>query len=170
MEDAYRAALLGIAPHPNLLGKATGTSFRRFIDDLMQILTRTLNAASLWPNPSSGQTPLLPRRDLLQIITELVLNAAPSSNVQQRRRRYSRSLVLWTTLLKVIAVADATEIEQASQQWPVALRRRFVSALYERKRQRWPYDPCQGQSLSLRFKCHELSSVFDLTATKRSRS
>ena len=169
VEDAYRAALLGIAPHPNLLGKATGKSFRRFIDDLMQILTRTLNAASLWPNASSAQTPLLPRPDLLRIITELVLNAAPSSNVQQRRRRYSRSLVLWTTLLKVIAVADATGIEQASQHWPVALRRRYVSALYQRKRKRWPYGPCEGQSLSLRFKCHELSAVFDLTATKRPR-
>ena len=83
--------------------------------------------------------------------------------MQQRRSRYSRSLVLWTTLLKVIAVGDATEIEQASQHWPVALRRRFVFALYQRKRKRWPYGPCEGQSLSLRFKCHELSAVFDLT-------
>src|SRR5262249_39775866 len=50
VEDAYRAALLGIAPHPNLLGKATSQSFRKFVDDLLQILTRTLHAGSARPN------------------------------------------------------------------------------------------------------------------------
>ena len=39
------------------------------------------------------------------------------------------------------------------------VRRRYVSALYQRKRKRSPYGPCEGQSLSLRFKCHELSAV-----------
>ena len=78
----------------------------------------------------------------------------------RRRRRYSRSLVLWTTLLKVIAVADATEIEQASQHWPVALRRRFVSALYERERDNvGPTTPARVSH-----------SVFDLNATSSLQS
>src|SRR5262249_31253257 len=46
VEDAYRAMLAGIAPDPALLGKATDRSFRQFVEDMLQLLTRSLNPGS----------------------------------------------------------------------------------------------------------------------------
>ena len=166
VEDAYRAALLGIGPDPSLLGKATNQSFRSFVHDLLRILTLTLRPRSFEPNVRGSSTTLLARKDLLQIIAELVLNAAPTSDIQRRRSRCARGRVLWTALLRVIPEHEAAEIERASQKWPLALRRRFVSALYHSKRRRWPCSPFEGHALSLRFKCSGLSEVFDLTTAK----
>lgn len=38
VEKVYRAALRGASPDSALLGEATGTQFRRFVDDLLQLL------------------------------------------------------------------------------------------------------------------------------------
>jgi hypothetical protein len=38
IEKVYRAALRGTSPHSALLGEATGTQFRRVVDDLLQLL------------------------------------------------------------------------------------------------------------------------------------
>jgi hypothetical protein len=38
VEKVYRAALRGTSPHSALLGEATGMQFRRFVDDLLQLL------------------------------------------------------------------------------------------------------------------------------------
>jgi hypothetical protein len=38
VEKVYRAALRGDSPRAALLGEATGTQFRRFVDDLLQLL------------------------------------------------------------------------------------------------------------------------------------
>jgi hypothetical protein len=164
VEDAYRAALLGIAPHRELLGRATARSFRRFVHDLLEILNLTLNSRSFQRGSFKGGTAPIPRWDLLRIITELVLNAAPTSDARQRRSRYARGLVLWATLLKVITEHDAGTIERASQHWPVPLRERYLSALYHRTRKRWPYSPFEGHSLSTQFKCREVAAVYDLSA------
>jgi len=43
--------------------------------------------------------------------------------------------------LKFIPEYEGATLEQSSRRWPVALRRRFVSALYYRTRKRWPYTP-----------------------------
>ena len=37
VEEAYRAVLLGVAPDPALLGKATDRAFRLFVEDILQI-------------------------------------------------------------------------------------------------------------------------------------
>src|SRR5215472_7723957 len=50
VEDAYRAMLLGIAPDPALLGKATDRSVRQFVEDMLQLLTPSLTPGSPWPS------------------------------------------------------------------------------------------------------------------------
>ena len=122
--------LLGIAPHPTLLGKATDWAFRQFVEDMLQVLTRSLNRCfSPWQATSAAP---YARQDILQIIAALIENAAPSSDQCLRRKRYSQGLILWATLLKFIPEYEGAAIEQSSLRWPVALRRRFVSALYYR--------------------------------------
>jgi hypothetical protein len=42
------------------------------------------------------------RQDLAQIIAALILNVAPSLDRSVRGKRYTRGLVLWSTLLSII--------------------------------------------------------------------
>ena len=116
VQDAYRAALLGIAPDPTLLRKATHRSFRLFVEEMLEILTRNLNPCS---EPHDLSPVVFPRQDIVQIITQLILNAAPSSDQFVRRKRYARGLVLWATLLKMMSEYEAKAIEQASMRWPL---------------------------------------------------
>jgi hypothetical protein len=107
-------------------------------------------------------------RDILQIIAALILNAAPSSDPSVRSKRYARGLILWATLLKIIPEYEGATLEQSSRRWPVALRRRFVSALYYRTRKRWPYTPYRATAdFGKRFKYSEMLTVYDLSAVKR---
>jgi len=53
VEDAYRAALLGISPDPTLLKKTTHRSFRLFVEEVLDILTRRLNPCSASQDLSS---------------------------------------------------------------------------------------------------------------------
>jgi hypothetical protein len=168
IEDAYRAALLGVTPAPALLGKATDRAFRQFVEDMFQVLTRSLNPPSAYPSTSS--VPVL-RRDILQIIAALILNAAPSSGPSARCKRYARGLILWATLLKIIPEYEGATLEQSSRRWPVALRRRFVSALYYRTRKRWPHTPYRAAAdFGNRFKYSDVVSVYDLSAGKQPSS
>ena len=86
------------------------------------------------------------QQDIVQIITQLILNAAPSSDQFVRRKRYARGLVLWATLLKMMSEYEAKAIEQASMRWPLPLRQRFASARRYRTQRRWPYTSVAGQS------------------------
>jgi len=88
--------LLGIAPEPALLGKVNGRAFRQFVEDMLQLLTRSLNPDS--QGPTTSNVPFS-RHDIVQIITALIENAAPTSDRRLRSRRYSRGLILWATLL-----------------------------------------------------------------------
>ncbi len=49
VEDAYRAALLGVGPDVSLLGRVTGRAFRSFVDDMLELLLR-YDGAGLIPN------------------------------------------------------------------------------------------------------------------------
>lgn len=91
MEDAYRTMLLGIAPDLTLLGKATDKAFRQFVEDMLQLLTHSLNPDSPW---QPARPVRFSRQDILQIITALIENVAPSADQRERCRRYSRGLVL----------------------------------------------------------------------------
>lgn len=166
VEDAYREAILGIAPDPRLLGKTTDRAFRMFICDLLQTLCRV--AATNSAAPEFADYPgVVPRQAVLRIITELISYAVPSSNARQRQRRSARSSASWASLLTLMTNSEGAALERASQRWPLTLRRRFESSLRHRKQQRWPHSPFQGQSLSARFKRSAIAAMADLSATTR---
>ena len=157
--------LLGVAPDPALLGKATNRGFRQFVEDLFPLLTRILNP------PSAGlptSTSFFPRQDVLQILTALIENAAPSSDAWVRHERYRRGLRLWAVLLKLLPESEGSVLEQWSLRWPASLRRRFLSALLFRTRKRWPYTPYgAAQDISGRREQNEMASVYGLTPKRR---
>jgi hypothetical protein len=146
----YFAAISGTAPAPNLVGKTTDRAFRTFVASLLQILSTMLNPEAGGSNSFTADTALVSRRSLLRIITELISNAAPTSDARERRHRTARSLSLWSTLLAFMTNYQGAEIEQASQHWLVTLRLRFEAALRHCKQKRWPYSPFQGHAFSTR--------------------
>jgi hypothetical protein len=158
IETAYRRVLLGVAPDPTLLGKATDAGFRQFVEDMLQLLTQTLNPYSPW---QPGSPVPFSRRDIVQIITALIENAAPSSDRHVRSRRYSRGLILWKALLGMMSDTAGGEIERSSLHWPVSLRRRFISALYYCKGRRWPCSP-YGTNLAMRTAQREICRIYGL--------
>ena len=166
VEKAYRAMLLGIAPDPALFGKATDRAFRQFVEDMLQLLTRRLNPYS--PQQTTGAVPFS-RQDILQIITALIENAAPSGDRRIRCSRYSRGLILWAALLKVIPEGDGPAIEQSSLRWPVPLRRRLVSALYYRTKKRWPRSP-YGTNLAMSTEHREIAAIYCLHQPLQARA
>jgi len=163
IEDAYRAMLLGVAPDPALLGKATDRAFRQFVEDMLQLLTRNLNPCSPW---QAGGPVLFSRRDILQIITALIENAAPTRDRRIRSRRYSRGLILWAALLGMLTDTAGREMERSSLRWPVSLQRRFISALYYCKGRRWPCSP-YGTNLAMRTARREICRIYGLRAPLR---
>jgi hypothetical protein len=134
--DAYRDVLRGVAPRPALLGKAMSGEFRRFVHDMLEMLGRCIAQQPEYPSLGAIQ-----RSDLMAIVGDLIRTAAPSSNPGQRRRRYTRALVLWGTLLKLMGPSQGEELGARTRHWPPALRRRWESALLRRGRRRWPYPP-----------------------------
>ena len=166
VEDAYRAALLGVSSNLSLLGKVSHRNFRKFVDDMLQLLVSYADPKVISHETPPGIAMHQHRAQLFILIADLISNAAPSSDVRRRRFRQSRSLKLWTTLLALIPDFAGTDLEKASQLWPVPLRRRFNSALRIRKQRRWPYTPFRRQTLCLGFKCMDPKFVLDLSAVK----
>ena len=162
VEEAYRAALLGTSPHPALLGKITDRAFRRFVDDMLELLVYYSRPGARMQRLIDHGTTLLPRQHLLALIAGLISNAAPSCDAQQRRFRYSRSLKLWTAVLVLIPDSEGERLERASQMWPMPLRRRFESALRHQTRKRWPHTAFQGSGFRPGFEYSGFLSVRDL--------
>jgi hypothetical protein len=158
VETAYRNALSGVAPHPTLIGKTTDAEFRRFVDDMLQLLSRTLSQPSASKSDFRCSPMNVPRKDILAIISELIRHAAPSSDARLRRSLNSRSAYLWSTLLDLIPDREGQALEQTSRYWPLALRRRFASGLKDRTKKRWPYTPYGRSQLSKRFKYKVVTS------------
>lgn len=158
VESAYGAMLLGIAPDAALLGKATNKAFRQFVEDMLHLLNHNLNLGSLWPTASAVR---LSRRDILQIITTLIENAAPSTDKRTRGRRYSRGLNLWATLLGIISELEGDTLERSSRRWPASLQRRFLSARYYCVKKRWPYSP-YGSTCGQRIEHREIAAMYGL--------
>ena len=165
VEDAYREVLQGIAPR--LIHKATDRAFRLFVEDVLSLLTRSLNTSTMsW----TGTVPFS-RQDILQIIAALIANAAPGSDACAQRKHYARGLHLWATLLSIIPEHEGQTIEQASVLWPLALRRRFLSALYYRIRKRWPFPPYRAaKHLGRPVERIELASVYGLRTISNAQS
>jgi hypothetical protein len=165
VQDAYRAALLGVAPHPSLLGKVTDRAFRTFVHDLLQLLLPYSVPNSLPQTPHGESTPIS-RQRLFATIAALITNAAPTSDDRLRRSRALRSRKLWTSLLFMIPALEGENLETASRSWPPALQRRFASALRHRTQKRWPYSPFQGRTYRPRFMYSDTITVHVLDAAK----
>ena len=100
VEEAYRAALLGVSPHPSLVGKATDRAFRRFVDDMLQLLISFPQPTSLPRTKRDNRATLPPRQSPFATIAELIANAAPSSDKRVQDFRYRQSLKTWTCLAR----------------------------------------------------------------------
>jgi TniQ len=135
VEKVYRAALRGTSPHSALLGEATGTQFRRFVDDLLQLLA-WYPSPDLSPRLTDPRNLYLPfRKEILAIVAALVMDAAPASEPNGRNIKFRREdLTLWLRVLALLSQREAESIETASELWPPALRRRLNSALDQHER------------------------------------
>ena len=158
VEECYRAALTGAAPV--MLKRTTDEEFRRFVEEMFELLTQVLE-------PCSGGRPhradSFLRQDICDIIAALVLNAASSSNKSTRNGCRTRGLRMWAALLNVIPEYRGHSLEKASLRWPVALRRRFLSGLYHRYRKRWPHTPYRAFThLGSSVKRSEIAGIFGL--------
>jgi len=151
VESAYRAMLLGIAPDPTLLGRATHEAFRQFVEDMLHLLILNLTASAV----------RFSMRDILQIITALIENAAPSTDKRTRCRRYSRGLNLWATLLRIIPELQGDTFERSSRRWPASLQRRFLSARYYAVNKRFPYSP-YGSTYGQRIEHRKIAAMYGL--------
>ena len=166
VDCTYRASLLGADPGPEILGKSTAQQFRAFIEDMHQVLRRTLNLLA----DCRRVVPVsFSRHDILHIIALLIRNAAPSSDLRVRRKREARSITLWTALFQVIpARFGGVTLEDLSSRWPKSLRRRFASAMLHRTRKRWPYSAWgPDHDFGIRFKYMELARVYELSAVNQ---
>jgi hypothetical protein len=75
VDCTYRASLLGTDPGPEILGESTAQQFRAFIEDMHQMLRRTLNLLA----DCRRVVPVsFSRHDILHIISLLIRNAAPT--------------------------------------------------------------------------------------------
>jgi len=137
--DAYRDVLRGVAPHPSLLGKVTAKEFRHFVHDMLGVLANCVGRA-----PEYLTWADIDRHELMQIVGDLVRTAAPSPDVLRRRRRHSRALVLWGVLLQVMRPDEGEDLQGRTVRWPLALRRRWNSALLRSQRRSWPDTPFTG--------------------------
>ena len=164
VDDAYRAALRGVAPRADLVGKATSREFRRFVHDILELLGRCFEQEPIYPTDGP-----VTRQDLLAVIADLIRTAAPGLNPRQSRARAARALALWCTLLKVLRPWEGEELERRSVRWPPAIRRRLARALVQRRRRRWPWEAYTCSPMSLPFKCQILASVRPLSARTRPR-
>jgi hypothetical protein len=136
VERVYRVALRGTSPDYALLGEATGTQFRSFVDDLLQLL-------AWYPNPKLSPRSTDPqnlhlafRKEILAIVGALVLNAAPASEPNGRNVKFREGLTLRLRVLALLSQREAEWIETASDLWPSALRQRLNSALDQHERSR----------------------------------
>ncbi|MDX6462769.1 MAG: hypothetical protein QOJ51_153 [Acidobacteriaceae bacterium] len=136
VEKVYRAALRGDSPRAALLGEATGTQFRRFVDDLLRLLAwyPSPDLSPRFKDPRNLHLPF--RTEILTIVAALVVNAAPASKPNGRNIKFREGLTLWLRVLALLSQREAELIETASELWPPALRRRLNSALDQHKRSR----------------------------------
>jgi hypothetical protein len=128
-----------------LLGEATGTQFRRFVDDLLQLLA-WYPSPELSPRFTDPQNLHLSfRTEILAIIGALVMNAAPDLKPHARKLKFQEGLTLWLRVLSLLSQREEELIETASEFWPPVLRRRLASALDYRERSSSRSSPFRGR-------------------------
>jgi hypothetical protein len=102
IEDTYRAALLDMAPDISLLGKVTGRAFRRFIDDMLDLLTRFHGAELIAADQFSSNSGTISRHQLLDVVKDLISSAATRPAIKLQGRTFKYSLRLWASLISAI--------------------------------------------------------------------
>ena len=142
----------------------TDGAFRRFVDDMLQLLICFPQHDSDPTNKINNTAPLRPRQIPFVMISELIANAAPGSDTWESQLHYRRSLKIWAELFHFFDEIDASALEDASRNWPPALQKRFASALRIRTRKRWPYNRFRSITVCPGFKRSEAIVVRDLTA------
>ena len=158
LESAYRAALLGNTPRLNLLGRVATTSFQRFVEDMFQALVHIIPIPGNWSSPSRSSLEF-PRSSLVRIIAQLVWNSIPAPDASTRQARFRRCLAIWSKLFMVMPESQGASLEGSSRNWPPTFNKRFTSALYKRRGQRWPYGPYSPEAASQAFRYRTLLSV-----------
>lgn len=126
IEKLYRDALHGKWSRATLLGDDDGTQFRRFVDDIFQLLC-------WYPSPALSPSLTDPRNKhlafrttVLATIGALVANATSVTDLN--------GLDLWLRVLSLLSAHEGELIETTSELWPALLSRGLNSALdlYER--------------------------------------
>lgn len=164
IERIYRNVLSGAPLDAGLLGEATGTQFRRFVDDLVLILV-WYPSPELSPRLTDPRNLYLSfRQEILRIIEALVLNATPASQPRARSRKFQEGLKLWMRVFALLSPRDAEWIENASELWPPALRRRLNSALDQHERSRSLASPFRSTFFRPGFKYINSFEFRDLSA------
>ncbi len=157
IEAAYRATLVGIVPNHELIGKTTGVEFRRFVEDMLNMLTFVLSSGPTWSKPLGCL--MVKRSTLLSILAEFVRSAAPTDDTRQEGARLRHGLALWSKLFTAIPKRQGEALEQSMQHWPASLGRVFASALDSRRKKQWPYDVYSPRASSPRFRYNALVAV-----------
>jgi hypothetical protein len=138
IDQAYRDALLSIAPNSTLLGQTSDEQFQSCIDDILEFLARKRSwrhrtLAKAQQNGSMSDQPRLPA------ILDLIMNAVPAADRQTRSNCHRRSLKLWTRIFSSASEIDIYALKRSSRHWPEAIRARFDHAWSHRERDalRW---------------------------------
>jgi TniQ len=122
--DAYRGALRRVVDHPQRLRNATHARFRRFVTDILALLSHGIEQAATPPESTR-----IARQDLVDLVGDLIRISTPSRDPKRRHACYVRSLVVWRTLLKLLTRRERQDLERLSQRWPAGPRGRLASAL-----------------------------------------
>jgi len=113
----------------------------RFVCSSKKCSTFSPAASILAPHHRISVLLLFPTQDIVHIITQLILNAAPSSDQFVRRKRYARGLVLWAATLALHSVPSLNESLQTNR------LRRGCSSL--RPKPKGTTNPTRGYRLML---------------------
>lgn len=148
--------------------KPPGAQFRRFVDDLLQLLA-WYPSSELSPRFTDPQNLHLSfRTEILAIVGALVMNAAPDSKLHGRTIKSREGLTLWLRVLSLLSQREEELIETASELWPPALRH-LASALDHHERSRSRSSPFRsrffrpGLKYINSFEFQDLSAVRQLT-------
>jgi hypothetical protein len=138
LQRTYWAALTDKEPDPYPFGKVTSHQIRHFVDDTFRVLVKTQSPRWSLPRSSFHPAHSLPTHDLLETIAQLMLNAFADCDLYERRARYRRSLIRWTSILARLTPAERGHLARSSRSWPLAVRCRFDSAFAKVNRRESP--------------------------------
>jgi hypothetical protein len=141
IDQAYRDALMSVAPNSTLLGQTSDEQFQSCIDDILEFLARkrSWQHKTLATAQQNGSISDQPR---LLAILDVIMNAAPSADRQTRSNCHRRSLKLWARIFSSAPESDIYALKRSSRRWPAAIRARFDHPWSRRERDalRWRTD------------------------------